>query len=77
MQDLDFTYSTVGDIPKYLQTLSFPPSYFHRVIRTSAVPSGKGLESGGNPIAHVDISPWGQEIAHNLQLVQDRVRTDG
>jgi len=66
--DLDYTYSSVGDLPKYLPTLAFPPSYFHRVIRTGANLS--------NPIAHIDISPWGEEIAMNLQLLQDRVRTE-
>ena len=25
---------------------------------------------------HIDISPWGEEIAMNLQLLQDRVRTE-
>ena len=68
MQDLDYTYSTIGDLPKYLPTLAFPPSYFHRVVRTGA--------GSTNPIVHVDISPWGEEIALNLQLLQDRVRTE-
>ncbi|KAF9560810.1 hypothetical protein CPC08DRAFT_707825 [Agrocybe pediades] len=66
--DLDYTYSPVGDLPKYLPTLAFPPSYFHRVIRT-----GPNVT---NPIVHIDISPWGEEIAMNLQLLQDRVRTE-
>ncbi|KAF8960759.1 hypothetical protein BDZ97DRAFT_1905766 [Flammula alnicola] len=66
--DLDYTYSTIGDLPKYLPTLTFPPSYFHRVIRTGA--------NATNPIVHIDISPWGEEIALNLQLLQDRVRTE-
>ncbi|KAH9476324.1 hypothetical protein JR316_0011899 [Psilocybe cubensis] len=66
--DLDYTYSPVGDLPKYLPTLAFPPSYFHRVIRT-----GPNIT---NPIIHIDISPWGEEIAMNLQLLQDRVRTE-
>ncbi|KAF8178942.1 hypothetical protein BJ912DRAFT_855925 [Pholiota molesta] len=66
--DLDYTYSTIGDLPKYLPTLAFPPSYFHRVIRTGAQTT--------NPIVHIDISPWGEEIALNLQLLQDRVRTE-
>ncbi|KJA16123.1 hypothetical protein HYPSUDRAFT_47657 [Hypholoma sublateritium FD-334 SS-4] len=66
--DLDYTYSTIGDLPKYLPTLAFPPSYFHRVIRTGA--------GSTNPIVHVDISPWSEEIALNLQLLQDRVRTE-
>lgn len=67
-QDLDYTYSPIGDLPKYMPTLAFPPSYFHRVIRM-------GAEST-NPIAHIDLRPWGEEIAHNLQLLQDRVRTE-
>lgn len=54
-----------GELPGYIHTMSFPPSYFHRVIRTP-----------GNPIVHIDISPWGEEIAGNLQLLQDRVRTE-
>ncbi|KAJ7220559.1 hypothetical protein GGX14DRAFT_675153 [Mycena pura] len=66
--DLDYKYSSVGDLPQYLPTLAFPPSYFHRVIRTGPTSS--------NPVVHVDISPWGQEIAANLQLLQDRVRTE-
>ncbi|KAJ6598451.1 hypothetical protein DFH09DRAFT_903664 [Mycena vulgaris] len=66
--DLDYKYSTVGDLPQYLPTLAFPPSYFHRVIRTGPAST--------NPVVHVDISPWGQEIAANLQLLQDRVRTE-
>lgn len=64
-KDLDYTYSRTGEVPQYLHTLAFPPSYFHRVIRTS-----------GNPIIHMDISPWGEEIASNLQLLQDRIRTE-
>ncbi|KAJ6611183.1 hypothetical protein B0H10DRAFT_2057288 [Mycena sp. CBHHK59/15] len=66
--DLDYKYSAVGDLPQYLPTLAFPPSYFHRVIRTGP--------SSTNPIVHMDISPWGQEIEANLQLLQDRVRTE-
>ncbi|EPT04755.1 hypothetical protein FOMPIDRAFT_39628 [Fomitopsis schrenkii] len=65
--DLDFTWSRIGDLPKYLPTLAFPPSYFHRVIRT---------QGSGNPICHIDIAPWGEEIAEHLQLLQDRTRTE-
>ena len=50
-----------------LPTLAFPPSYFHRVVRTMG---------GGNPICHIDIAPWGEEIATNLQLLQDRMKTE-
>ncbi|RDB16588.1 hypothetical protein Hypma_002821 [Hypsizygus marmoreus] len=66
--DLDYTFSPIGDLPKYMPTLAFPPSYFHRVIRTGPASS--------NPIAHIDLRPWGQEIAANLQLLQDRMRTE-
>ncbi|THV04024.1 hypothetical protein K435DRAFT_650258 [Dendrothele bispora CBS 962.96] len=66
--DLDYTYSSSGDLPKYIPALAFPPSYFHRVIRTGP--------SANNPVIRVDLSPWGVEIAANLQLVQDRVRTE-
>ncbi|TFK93420.1 hypothetical protein K466DRAFT_478671 [Polyporus arcularius HHB13444] len=65
--DLDYTYSRSGDLPKYLPTLAFPPSYFHRVVRTMG---------SGNPICHIDIAPWGEEIATNLQLLQDRMKTE-
>jgi hypothetical protein len=67
-QDLDYKYSSVGDLPQYLPTLAFPPSYFHRVIRTGPAST--------NPVVHIDLAPWGQEIAANLQLLQDRVRTE-
>lgn len=66
--DLDYTYSPVGDTPRYIPSMAFSPSYFHRVIRTGP--------SSQNPIVRVDISPWGQEIAANLQLLQDRARTE-
>lgn len=66
-QDLEYAYSRSGDLPKYLPTLAFPPSYFHRVVRTMG---------SGNPICHIDIAPWGEEIATNLQLLQDRMKTE-
>ncbi|TCD61644.1 hypothetical protein EIP91_008132 [Steccherinum ochraceum] len=65
--DLDYTYSRVGDLPRYLPTLAFPPSYFHRVIRTMGT---------GNPVVHVDLAPWADQIASNLQLLQDRMKTE-
>lgn len=63
--DLDYTYSMSGELPQYMHSLAFPPSYFHRVIR-----------SVNNPICYLDISPWSEEIASNLQLLQDRVKTE-
>ncbi|KAL1732494.1 hypothetical protein EV714DRAFT_206600 [Schizophyllum commune] len=66
--DLDYTYSPVGDTPRYIPSLAFPPSFFHRVIRTGS--------SSQNPIVRLNIMPWGEEIAANLQLLQDRARTE-
>jgi hypothetical protein len=66
-QDLDYTYSKVGDPPKYLPTLAFPPSYFHRVIRTMGT---------GNPVVRIDLSPWASDIKANLQVLQDKTRMD-
>ncbi|KAF8514937.1 hypothetical protein BU17DRAFT_52070 [Hysterangium stoloniferum] len=63
--DLDYSYSIMGELPRYMHSLSFPPSYFHKVIF-----------SNGNPLCQLDISPWGAEIAQNVQLLQDRVITE-
>jgi len=60
-KDLDYTFSNAGEVPPYLHSFSFPPSYFHRVLR-----------SAGNPIVQLDIRPWGREVAMNLHLVQDK-----
>lgn len=65
LQDLDYTYTRVGDAPRYLPTLAFPPSYFHRVIRTA-----------GNPIVRIDLSLWADQISANLQLLQDKMKTE-
>ncbi|KAG7441512.1 uncharacterized protein BT62DRAFT_923288 [Guyanagaster necrorhizus] len=32
--------------------------------------------SGGGPVIRVDLRPWGEEIRGNMQLLQDRVRTE-
>ena len=65
--DLDYTYTPLGDVPGSLPSLAFAPSFWHRVVRTNG-------ERG--PVVHVDVSPWAEEIAANLQLLQDRVRTE-
>ncbi|KIJ91284.1 hypothetical protein K443DRAFT_655216, partial [Laccaria amethystina LaAM-08-1] len=66
--DHDYTYSPVGELPKYLSALAFPPSYSRRVTR-----SGPTVN---NPTVLIDISPWGEDIAANLQLLQDRIRNE-
>jgi len=63
--DLDYTYSSAGDLPRYIPSLAFSPSYFHRVIRIA-----------GNPVVYVDLGPWAEQIAMNLQLLQDRIKTE-
>ncbi|KAF8686527.1 hypothetical protein RHS04_00176 [Rhizoctonia solani] len=63
--DLDYTYSTTGELPKYIHSLAFSPSYWHKIIRTS-----------NSPLCHIDLTPYAAEIARNIQLVQDRVQTE-
>ncbi|KAF8577831.1 hypothetical protein K439DRAFT_1363739 [Ramaria rubella] len=63
--DLDYNYSPIGELPRYLHSLAFPPSYFHKVIRAT-----------GNPLCQIDITPWGTEIANGVRLLQDRVVTE-
>ncbi|KAG1758793.1 hypothetical protein EDD22DRAFT_783475 [Suillus occidentalis] len=70
--DLDYKYSRMGELSPYFHSLAFSPSYFHRVIRTGVNPV---VNPGGNPIVYLDVSPWGQELAANLQLLQDRATT--
>lgn len=70
--DLDHKYSRMGELSPYFHSLAFSPSYFHRVIRTGV---NTVLNPGGNPIVYLDVSPWGQELAANLQLLQDRATT--
>ncbi|KAH7890543.1 hypothetical protein F5I97DRAFT_1798768 [Phlebopus sp. FC_14] len=71
--DLDYKYSRIGELPAYFHSLAFTPSYFHRVIRTGV---SAAHNPNGNPIVYVDVSPWGEELARNLQLLQDRSRTE-
>ncbi|CAE6383219.1 unnamed protein product [Rhizoctonia solani] len=63
--DLDYTYSTTGELPQYIHSLAFSPSYWHKIIRTS-----------NSPLCHIDLTPYAAEIARNIQLVQDRVQTE-
>ncbi|KZV68880.1 hypothetical protein PENSPDRAFT_581794 [Peniophora sp. CONT] len=65
--DLDYTYTPLGDVPGSLPSLAFAPSFWHRVVRTAG---------DRGPVVHVDVKPWAEEIAGNLQLLQDRVRTE-
>ncbi|KAI6026663.1 hypothetical protein BKA83DRAFT_4246309 [Pisolithus microcarpus] len=71
--DLDYRYSRLGELSPYFHSLAFPPSYFHRVIRIGA---SAGHNPQANPIVYVDVSPWGPEIARNLQLLQERGKAE-
>lgn len=73
LQDLDYRYSRMGELSPYFHSLAFAPSYFHRVIR---IGSSATHNPHCNPLVYVDVSPWGREIATNLQLLQDRARTE-
>ncbi|KAF8312062.1 hypothetical protein DL93DRAFT_2060266, partial [Clavulina sp. PMI_390] len=63
--DLDYTYTITGEIPPYIDSLCFPPSYWHKILR---IP--------GDPIVHIDLQPYAEEIARNLALLQSRVQTE-
>lgn len=63
----------MGELSPYFHSLAFSPSYFHRVIR---IGGSVTHNPHCNPIIYVDVSPWGREIAANLQLLQDRARTE-
>ncbi|KAF9238269.1 hypothetical protein BU15DRAFT_75423 [Melanogaster broomeanus] len=71
--DLDYKYSRMGELSPYFHSLAFSPSYFHRVIR---IGSSATHNPHCNPLVYVDASPWGKELATNLQLLQDRTRTE-
>ncbi|KAG6332859.1 hypothetical protein ID866_6229 [Astraeus odoratus] len=71
--DLDYKYSRLGELSPYFHSLAFPPSYFYRVIRLGA---SSGDNAQANPIAYIDVSPWGKEIAQNLQLLQERGKAE-
>ncbi|KAG0702626.1 hypothetical protein DFH29DRAFT_804773 [Suillus ampliporus] len=70
--DLDYKYSRMGELSPYFHSLAFSPSYFHRVVRTGV---NAAMNPNGNPVVYLDVSPWGQELAANLQLLQDRGTT--
>jgi hypothetical protein len=59
-------------VPVYIHTFAFPPSYFHRVVRTVVLPGGRE----GDPAAHIDFAPWGAQIAQSVRLLQDKVKAD-
>lgn len=59
----------MGAVPRYLHSFYFPPSYFHKIIRC-----GSGIEA--DPIVQIDVEPFGEQIAANLQLLQERVAMD-
>jgi hypothetical protein len=71
--DLDYKYSRMGELSPYFHSLAFSPSYFHRVIR---IGSSVTHNPHCNPLVYIDVSPWGKELATNLQLLQDRTRTE-
>ncbi|KAF9269776.1 hypothetical protein L218DRAFT_993768 [Marasmius fiardii PR-910] len=63
--DLDYSYSSCGDIPRHVPSLALPPSYFHGIIQRGPL--------NMDPVIRMDVSPWGEEIARNLQLMQDKM----
>ncbi|KAG9031285.1 hypothetical protein FRB95_002925 [Tulasnella sp. JGI-2019a] len=63
--DLDYSYNPIGEIPRHIDSLAYPPAYFHKIVRNS-----------GNPIVYIDLRPFAVDIADHLSLLQDRIQTD-
>ncbi|KAG8883941.1 hypothetical protein FRB97_005615 [Tulasnella sp. 331] len=63
--DLDYSYNPIGEIPRHIDSLAFPPAYFHKIVRNA-----------GNPIVYIDLRPFAGDIADHLSLLQDRVQTE-
>ncbi|KAL7416190.1 hypothetical protein BDY24DRAFT_337459, partial [Mrakia frigida] len=60
--DLDFQFSVLGEIPSFINAFQFPPSYWHKVVK-----------SAGNPLLYLDLSgPMGVEIKKNTKLILDK-----
>lgn len=64
-QDLDYSYNPLGEVPKQIDSIAYPPAYFHKIVR-----------NGGNPLVHIDLRPFAADIANGLTLLQDRVQTE-
>lgn len=64
-QDLDYSYNPIGELPRHIDSLAYPPAYFHKIVRNV-----------GNPIVHIDLRPFAVDIADHLSLLQDRVQTE-
>ena len=60
-QDLDYSFTTEGDVPGYIHSLALPPAYFHKIIRT-----------GPNPLINADLTPWASELITQAQHMLDK-----
>lgn len=63
LRDLSYAYDVAGHLPSWLNSLIFPPSYWHNVLRSST----------SQPVIYLDVSPFKDQILSSLRLVQDHV----
>lgn len=63
LRDLSFAYDVIGHLPAWLNVVQYSPFYWHNIIKSSTP----------QPVVHLDISPWREQILGSLRLVQDQV----
>lgn len=63
LRDLAFEFDSIGHLPSWLNMMSFPPVYYHRIIESST-PS---------PIFYLDLSSFGKEVQSTMKLCKDQI----
>lgn len=57
--DLSYLFDPYGHPASWLNSFSFPPSYFHNII----------VASTHHPVIYLDVQPFRQEVFNTLELV--------
>ncbi|KAE8250701.1 hypothetical protein A4X13_0g4475 [Tilletia indica] len=65
LRDLSFTFDPIGHLPSWLNVFSFSPAHFHGRIRSST----------NSPVMFMDMTPFREQVASTLHLVQDNAET--
>ncbi|KAN0061543.1 hypothetical protein ACQY0O_006390 [Thecaphora frezii] len=66
LRDLSYVFDRSGHLPSWVNSFSYPPSYYHNIIRSS---------SAAQPVVYLDVLPWRDQIVTTMRLVQDQVET--
>jgi hypothetical protein len=65
LRDLSFLHDPAGHLPSHVNSLTYPPSYFHNIVHSSTP----------HPVIYIDILPWRNELLASLRLVQDHIES--